>query len=78
MTENQFYLLVLKVIATIIAPWQILLMVVPSETIVKYDGILNILFYLDVAIGVVYFMLKTSKLEKTVSDNNLGTTLSHK
>ena len=64
MTENQFYLLVLKVIATVITPWQLLLMIVPSETILKYNDIVNILFYLDVAIGAVYFMVKTSNLEK--------------
>lgn len=78
MTENQFYLLVLKVIATVITPWQLLLMIVPSETILKYNDIVNILFYLDVAIGAVYFMVKTSNLEKIVHDNNIGTSLSNK
>jgi len=78
MTENQFYLLMVKVIAMVIGPWQLLLMVVPSETFIRYSSILDVLFYLDVAIGAVYFMVKTSNLEKIAPNSDTGTSLSNK
>ena len=78
MTENQFYLLMVKVIAMVIAPWQLLSMVVPSETFIRYSSILDVLFYLDVAIGAVYFMVKTSNLEEIVPNSDTGTSLSNK
>lgn len=67
-----------KVIAMVIAPWQLLSMVVPSETFIRYSSILDVLFYLDVAIGAVYFMVKTSNLEEIVPNSDTGTSLSNK